>query len=318
MDKIIKEIIDDPKKIFGSTLVELGKKNENIVFISCDTSLGSGASEFKKTFPNRHFEFGIQEQNAITEAAGMALAGKIPFIAAHAPFIVLKCIEQIRDDLCKTYLNVNLVGRDFGLQLSTCGPTHSVLEDVGLLRTLPNLTIIAPADGPEYREAIIAASKIDGPVYIRLSRQPAKRVNYNSYKFQLGKGNILREGKDLTLIATSTLVSRSIEAAVILKDKGIDIEVINMHTLKPIDREIILESSLKTKKVVTIEEHSIINGLGSAVADVLIKGNPVKMKMIGTEDCFAVTGQSYEELLEYYGFTGPRLADKIENFIKFF
>lgn len=315
-EKSTENIVDYPKKIFGEVLVYLGEKNKNIVYISCDTSLGSGAQEFKNTFPERHIEFGIQEQNAITQAAGLAFSGKIPIISAHTSFIVLKCIEQIRDDLCKTNVNAIIVGRDFGLFHSTCGPTHTVLEDIGLIRTLPNITIIAPADGPEYRQALIAAPEIEGPVYIRLSRHPAKRINNDNYKFIVGRGNRLREGNDITIISTSTMVSRSLEAAEILENKGLKSDVINIHTLKPIDRDLILESSTKTKKVVTIEEHSIIGGLGSAVAEVLIKEYPVKMEMIGTNDCFVTIGQSYEELLEYYGFTGPRLAFRIEDFLK--
>jgi len=312
---IIKEIIESPKEVFRSVIVELGKKNKNVIFVSCDTSLGTGADEFKKTYPDRHIEFGIQEQNAITASAGLALSGKIPYIGAHVPFIICRCVEQIRNDLCVTKANVNIIGRDFGLQFSALGPTHMITEDIGILRTLPNITIIAPADGPEYRAAILTACEIDGPVYIRLSRQPTKRVNNGNYEFKVGKGNILRNGKDITLIATSSMVSRSVEAANLLQHEGISVEVINMHTLKPLDKEIILESSTKTGKVVTVEEHSVINGLGSAVADVLIQDNPIKMKMIGIEDCFVIVGQSYEELLDYYGLTGPKIAQSIKSFL---
>jgi transketolase len=309
------EIIESPKEIFSKTLLELGKKNKNVVFVSCDTSLGSGANEFKKVFPEKHIEFGIQEQNAITASAGLALSGKIPYIGAHIPFIILRCVEQIRDDLCVTMANVNIIGRDFGLQFYALGPTHMVCEDVGILRTLPNLTIIAPSDGPEYRSAIISAAEIDGPVYIRFSRQPVIRVHDDDYIFKVGKGNVLRKGKDLTLIATSTMVSKSVDAAEILSREGIDVEVINIHTLKPIDKTVILESSFKTRKVMTVEEHSVINGLGSAVSDILIKENPVKMRMIGIEDCFPIVGQSYEGLLNYYGLTGPKIAQSIKNFL---
>ena len=308
-------VYDNPKEVFRDTLYELGKNNKNIVFISCDTSLGCGADKFKEAFPDRHFEFGIQEQNAITEAAGMALSGKIPFIGAHASFIVLRTIEQIRDDLCKTKLNAIIVGRDFGLQLSMCGPTHMILEDVGLLRTIPNLRIIGPCDGPELRLSMMAACELDGPVYIRMSRQKTKRINMNNYKFEVGKGTILRKGKDVTIIATSTLVANAVEATEILEQKGIYADLINMHTIKPIDKDVILESTSKTKRVITVEEHSIIGGLGSAVAEILVKEDPVRMKMIGTEDCFAIVGQSYEQLLDHYGFTGNKIAVQVENFL---
>ena len=312
------EIFDYPKEIFGNTLLELGKRNKDIIFISCDTSIGTGAAKFKKLYPDRHLEFGIQEQNAVTAAAGLAHSGKIPVIGAHVPFIILKCLEQIKNDLCKTNLNVNIIGRDFGLQPSSLGPTHMTLEDIGIIRTIPNIRIIAPADGPEYREALLAAVEIDGPVYIRLSRQPTRRINNQAYKFVFGKAVLLKEGRDLTLITTSTLVGNTLEAALKLKDDGIDAEVLNIHTLKPIDKVSILESSIKTKKVITIEEHSVINGLGSAVSDILIEKNPVKMKMIGTNDCFPVIAGSYKELLDYYGFTVEKLAQTIESFYKNF
>ena len=215
-EKSAENIFDNPKEIFGDTLVYLGKKNSNIVYISCDTSLGTGAKPFQEAFPDRHIEFGIQEQNAITQAAGLAFAGKIPIIGAHTPFIVLKGIEQIRDDLCKTSANVTIVGRDFGLFHSTCGPTHTVLEDIGILRTFPNITIIAPSDGPEYREALIAATEIDGPVYLRLSRHPAKRINHGAYEFKVGKAVRLRVGNNLTIIATSTMLKAPRSAIIAL------------------------------------------------------------------------------------------------------
>lgn len=310
-----KEIIyDEPKKVFSKTLVELGEKDERVVFVSCDTSLGTGADEFKRKFPKRHFEFGIAEQNAISQAAGMAFESKIPFIAAHAPFISIKVLEQIRNDLCKTKLHAVIIGRDFGFQVSTGGPTHMVFEDVGTLRTIPGITIIAPCDGPEYREAMIAAYNYDSPVYIRMSRIKTKRVNKDNYNFKIGKGNILKEGKDITLFATSTLVSNTLDAAWILQEKGISAEVINIHTLKPIDSEIILKSCCKTGKAVTIEEHSVINGLGSAVADILIKNYPIKMRMIGIEDDFSIVGANYDQLIDYYGLTAEKLSFKIEDF----
>lgn len=309
------EIFDEPKKILSNVLVELGKKDERVVFVSCDTSLGTGADEFKKLFPQRHFDFGIAEQNAVTQAAGMAYEGKIPIIGAHVPFISIKVLEQIRNDLCRTNLHVILIGRDFGFQAPTAGPTHMIFEDLGILRTIPNITIIAPADGPEYREAMYAAYNYDKPVYIRMSRIKTKRVNMDGYKFRIGKGNILKEGKDITLFATSTLVSNTLDAAWILQEKGVSAEVINIHTLKPIDRELILKSCSKTGKAVTVEEHSVINGLGTAVADVLIKECPIKIKMIGMKDIFSIVGASYEQLKNYYGFTPEKIADKVEKYI---
>jgi len=311
-----KEIIyDEPKKVFSKTLVELGEKDDRVVFVSCDTSLGTGADEFKREFPERHFEFGIAEQNAVSQAAGMAFEGKIPFIGAHAPFISLKVLEQIRNDLCKTKLHAVLIGRDFGFQGPTGGPTHMIFEEVGVLRTIPGIIIIAPCDGPEYREAMIAAYNYNGPVYIRMSRIKTKRVHKEEYNFKIGEGNILKEGSDITLFATSTLVSNTLDTAQILQGEGISAEVVNIHTLKPIDSEVILKSCHKTGKAVTIEEHSVINGLGSAVADVLIKQYPIKMKMIGIEDHFSIVGANYNQLIDYYGLTAEKLSLKIKDFL---
>lgn len=311
-----KIIFDEPKKVFRDTLVDLGAKDERVVFISCDTSLGTGADAFKKKFPSRHFDFGIAEQNAISQAAGMAFEGKIPFIGAHAPFISLKVVEQIRNDLCKTNLHAVLFGRDFGFQGPTGGPTHMVFEEVGVLRTIPNITIIAPCDGLEYRAAMLAAYNYEGPVYVRMSRIKTKRINKEGYDFKIGKGIVLKEGSDITLIATSTLVSNTLDAARILQERKISAAVINIHTLKPLDSDLVLKYCSKTGKAATVEEHTVINGLGSAVADVLVKNNPVRLKMIGIEDHFSIVGSNYNELIDYYGFTPEKLASSIEEFLE--
>lgn len=309
------DIIEDPRKEVSKALVELGAKNDNVLYISCDSSMGASGAEFNKRFPERHFEFGIAEQNGMGETAGFALSGKIPFIAAYVPFITFRCFEQIRDDVCKTKLNVNIMGNNCGFSVSTLGPTHLVLEDVGVLRSIPNITILSPCDGPEYYQAIFAAAEIPGPVYIRIHREKVKRVNDENYKLKVGKAAILKEGRDVSMITCSSMVPKTLEAASILGGKGIDAEVINMSTLKPIDREVILESGLKTSRIVTVEEHSTVNGLGTAVADVIVNENSMKIKMIGIEDVFSIVG-NYEELTEYYGLTGPGIAAKTEEFLK--
>ncbi len=308
------ELFEDPRKVIAEALVELGGRNRDVVYVSCDSSLGASGAPFKENFPERHFEFGIAEQSSMSTAAGLSASGKIPFITAYVPFITLRCFEQIRDDVCKTNLNVNIMGNNCGFSVSALGPTHVILEDAAVLKTLPNMTIISPVDGPEYRQAIFAAAGIDGPVYIRVHRSKTRRINTGDYKFEVGKANILREGNDITIISVSSMVERSLEAAKILEGKNIDAEVINMHTLKPIDSEAILESSSRTKKVVTVEEQSIVGGLGSSVADVLIKNNPVRMKMIGINDEYAKVG-TYDELIEHYGLTGEKIASKIEDFL---
>jgi transketolase len=247
-------------------------------------------------------------------AAGFAISGKIPFIAAYVPFITYRCFEQIRDDVCKTNLNVNIMGNNCGFSVSALGPTHTILEDVAIMRSIPNMTIVSPSDGIEYKNAILASAGFDGPVYIRIHRKKVKRIFSNDYKFIIGKGNIIKEGKDITLVTYSSMVPKTLEAAELLAGKGINCEVINMATLKPVDSNLILESVGKTKKVVVIEEHNIVNGLGSAVADVLIKENPVKMKMIGIKDIFAVVGD-YDEVMDFYGLTGPKIAADIMDFV---
>jgi len=308
-------IYDDPRKSFSNALVELGEKNQHVLYVSCDSSLGAGGAEFNKRFPQRHFEFGIAEQNAMGEAAGFATCGKIPFIAAYMPFVAFRCFEQVRDDVCKTGLNVNIVGNNCGFSVSSLGPTHTILEDIAVMRSLPNITIFSPCDGPEYFQATLAAAEINGPVFMRVHRQKAMRIHNQGFRFACGRGEILKEGSDVTLVTCSTMVQRTLEAAEIISRKGISAEIINLSTLKPVDKEIILESSLKTKKVVSIEEHSVVNGLGGAVAEVLIRQNPVKMKMIGVNDLFAVVGD-YDEVMDHYGLSPQKISGSIMDFMK--
>ena len=308
-------IYDDARKIITDTLLELGASNKDVVYISVDSSAGACGSAFKKAFPERHFEFGIAEQNGIGEAAGMAISGKIPVIAAYVPFATYRPFEQIRDDLCKTGLNAIILGNNSGFSVSSLGPTHTVLEEVGVLRALPNMTIICPADGVEYRQVLEVASKIKNPTYIRISRIKAKRVFDEEHKLIFGKADIVKEGNDITLIATGTMVSKSLEAAEELEKAGIRAEVISMSTIKPLDEEAIINSAGKTGKVVTIEEHSVYNGLGTAVAEVLAKKYPTRMKFIGTPDEYAPVG-TYDELINYYGLTSEKIAQNILDFYK--
>lgn len=308
-------ILEDPRKILAEALVELGKSNKDVVFVSVDSSLGASGGPFNKNFPERHFEFGIAEQNGMGEAAGMATCGKIPFIAGYVPFVSYRCFEQVRDDVCKTNLNVNIIGNNSGFSVSTLGPTHVVLEDAGVLRSLPNLTILNPADGNEYRQAAKVASEIKGPVYIRVSRIKARRIFDDEHKLIPGKANVLKDEGDITIIATGTMTLNALVAASMLETRGIKARVINMSTLKPIDEETVIDSAKKTKKIVTVEEHSVINGLGAAVAEVVVRNNPVKMKFIGTPDKFAVVG-SYEECLDYYNLTPEKIALQVADFAR--
>lgn len=305
-------IYDDPRKVVAAALVEAGEKNADVVYVSCDSSLGASGDPFRKRFPERHFEFGIAEAGAMGQAAGLSISGKIPFITAYLPFITYRCFEQIRDDVCKTNLNVNIMGNNCGFSVGPLGPTHTVLEDVTVMRSIPNLTIIAPADGPQYHAAVLAAVEIDGPVFLRIHRQKTPRIYKEGYKLVPGRADVLKEGSDITLISTSSMVSKTLEAAEILAGTGIDAEVINMYSLKPVDHDTILNSAEKTKKVITIEEHTIIGGLGGIVSEVLAQNCTARLAMIGIRDQFAVVGD-YNQLLDYYGLTPEKLAPGIEE-----
>ena len=306
------QIYDDPRKIIASALVEAGDIDEDVVYISCDSSLGASGDPFRKKYPERHFEFGISEAAAMGQAAGLSISGKVPFITAYLPFITYRCFEQIRDDVCKTNLNVNILGNNCGFSVGPLGPTHVVLEDVSVMRAIPNLTILAPSDGPQYRAAILAAADIETPVYIRVHRNKTPRLYGMDCTLIPGKADILKKGSDLTLISTSSMVNQTLKAAEILKGKGIDAEVINMYSLKPVDDEIILNSAEKTKKVITIEEHTVIGGLGGIVSEVLAKSCKAKLAMIGIQDQFAVVGD-YKQLIDYYGLTPEKLVLRIEE-----
>jgi len=313
MKKSNKKIIyDDPRKVVASALVEAGEADPDIVFISCDSSLGASGDPFRQKFPARHFEFGIAEAGAMGQAAGLSISGKKPFITAYMPFITYRCFEQIRDDVAKTNLNVNIMGNNCGLSVGTLGPTHVVLEDVAVMRAIPNMTIFSPADGPQYHAAILKAAQIDGPVFLRVHRQKTPRIYKEGCKVEPGKVDVLKEGSDVTLISTSSLVSNTLEAAEMLKGVGIDAEVINAYSLKPIDKDTILGSASKTKKVITIEEHTIMGGLGGITAELLAKECTATLDMIGIEDQFAVVGD-YRDLLDYYGLTAEKLADRVKK-----
>lgn len=310
-----KEIIyDDPRKVLAEALVEAGQANPDVLYISCDSSLGASGDPFRKKFPERHFEFGISEAGAMGQAAGLSISGKIPFITAYMPFITYRCFEQIRDDVCKTNLNVNIMGNNCGLSVGQLGPTHTIIEDVTVMRSIPNLTILAPADGPQYHAAILKAVEIDGPVFLRIHRQKTPRLYEGNVQVEPGSADILKNGCDITLIAASSMVPRTLEAARLLGEKGIDAEVVNAYSLKPVDKDTIMSSAEKTKRVVTIEEHTVLGGLGGIVAELLAKECRAKLDMIGIEDQFAVVGE-YPELLEYYGLTGEKLAGRIEKLV---
>lgn len=304
-----------PIKVFGEALVEAGAKNPNVVALSGDSSSGSGLTPFKERFPERHLEFGIMEQGIIGYASGLATAGKIPFVAAIGPFVTSRPFEMFRNDLGYMRQNVKVVGRCAGLTYSTFGPTHQSLEDVAIIRTIPGLVVLSPGDPVTITKATLAAAEYHGPVYMRIGSPDMPVLHPENLDFRIGKGVELRGGGDATVIGTGTVLHRAWEAAEILARRGIKVRLVDIHTIKPLDREIILKAARETGRIVTVEEHYTIGGLGSAVAELLVKEQPTPMRMIGVDDQFASNGP-YDELLGLYGLLGPQIADSVENFLK--
>lgn len=284
--------MSDVKKIatrdsYGNALVELGKEHENLVVLDADLAAATKTGVFKKVFPERHIDCGIAECNMMGVAAGLATTGKVPFASSFAMFAAGRAFEQIRNSIGYPKLNVKIGATHAGISVGEDGATHQCNEDIALMRTIPGMVVINPSDDVEARAAVKAAYKHEGPVYLRFGRLAVPVINdREDYKFELGKGVVLREGKDITLIATGLPVAETLEAAEKLAADGIDAKVINIHTIKPLDEELIVEAAKETGKVVTIEEHSVIGGLGSAVCDVLSEKAPTKVLKIGINDTY--------------------------------
>jgi len=303
----------DATRLFGRVLIELAKINERVVFVGADAC--KITDNFKELFPDRFYEVGIAEQNACGFSAGLAFADKIPFFTAISNFSTFRCYEQIRNDIARTGLNVVIIGRGAGLSYSTGGPTHNTIDEIGALRVMSGLTIVDPADESDFKNAMINSIRLGGPIYLRVHKQIIKKVNPDGYKFEFGKGVIIKDGNDLYFISSGTMVYQSLLAIEILKEHGIDAGLINMHTIKPIDKDLINSVSDKTETLVTVEEHSIINGLGSAVSEVVSETKKVKQLRIGFNDIVTDHGP-YMELLDYYGLTGNKIAEKVKLFFK--
>lgn len=304
------------RESFGRTLVEMGEKYPNLVVLDADLAEATKTGVFKKAFPERHIDCGIAEGNMVGIAAGLASAGMIPWASSFAMFAAGRAFEQIRNSVAYPHLNVKIGATHGGISVGEDGATHQCNEDIALMRTIPGMVVMNPSDDIEAAAAVRAACEYVGPVYIRFGRLAVPVINDNDdYKFEIGKGNILREGKDLTIVATGLTVSASLEAAEMLKKDGIDAEVINMCTIKPLDESIVIESAKKTGKVVTVEEHSIIGGLGSAVCDVLCAKYPVPVVKIGVNDVFGESGPAVE-LLHKYGLDAEGIYNSIKNSCK--
>ena len=272
-------------------------------------------SEFKKVSPERFFNVGIAEQNLIGTAAGLSLAGKVPFASSFAMFAAGRAFEIIRNTVAYPALNVKIAATHAGLTVGEDGGSHQAIEDISLMRSIPNMTVINPADGREAEQAVLKAAEFVGPVYIRLGRMAVDDIYDESYKFELGKGVLLKDGKDATIIATGMMVQEALKAGSILKEEGIDVRIINIHTIKPIDRDIIIKAAKETKLIVTAEEHSIIGGLGSAVLEVLSDECPVIVKRIGIPDTFGESGKP-SDLLKKYKLTAEEIINQTKEIIK--
>jgi transketolase len=302
----------DPRKVFGETLLKIGREDKRIVAVSCDSASGGGMGDFFKEFPERSVEVGISEQNAIGICAGLAKQGMIPVVTVITPFITMRAYEQVRDDLGYMNMNVKLVGSGGGLAYSTLGSTHQAIEDVALMRTIPNMKIFSPCDGEDVREVLKMAVETEGPVYIRMPRQPREVIAHERH-IKMGKAEILKDGKDVAILATGPMTEEAQVAAEILKGSGIDAAVLVFMTVKPLDEETIKAYAGKVGAIVTVEEHSVTGGFGSAVAQCLapLKDKP-PVHIIGIKEGSKNTGP-YKELLDYYGLTGERIAETIKT-----
>ncbi len=299
---------------YGNALVELGKNHEDLVVLDADLAAATKTGVFKKEFPDRHIDCGIAENNMTGIAAGMATCGKVPFMSTFAMFAAGRSFEQVRNSVGYPHLNVKIGATHAGISVGEDGATHQCNEDIALMRTIPGMVIINPADDVEARAAVHAAYEYKGPVYLRFGRLAVPVIHSEDYHFEIGKGEVLREGKEVAIIATGLCVSEALAAANKLMDKGIDATVVNIHTIKPIDKALILEIAKKSKYLFTVEEHSVIGGLGSAVADVLCEEYPMKLTRIGIQDVFGESGPAVE-LLHKYGLDAEGIMERVEQVV---
>lgn len=304
------------RESYGNALVELGAENPKVVVLDADLAAATKTGVFKKAYPDRHIDCGIAECNMVGIAAGLATTGKIPFVSSFAMFAAGRAFEQVRNSVGYPHLNVKIGATHAGITVGEDGASHQCNEDIALMRTIPGMVVMCPADDIEAKAAVKAAAEHVGPVYMRFGRAACPVINDRpDYKFEIGKGTVLREGTDLTIVATGICVGNALEAADLLAAEGVSAEVINICTIKPLDEELIVNSAKKTGKVVTAEEHSVIGGLGSAVCDALCKAYPVPVLKIGMQDTFGESG-SAAALVEKYKLDGKGIAEQIREFIK--
>lgn len=298
------------RESYGKALAELGEKYKNVVVLDADLANATKTIEFKKKFPERFFDIGIAEQDLIGTAAGLALEGKIPFASTFAVFASGRAYDQVRNTVAYSKLNVKIAATHAGITVGEDGASHQALEDISLMRSIPNMLVCSPADDRCTKWLIEEAIKYNGPMYIRLARPATEEIYSNDVKFELGKGIQHGDGKDATIFATGVTVAEALKAKEILKQKNIDVRVVDMHTIKPIDKELIVKCANETDKLYTVEDHSIIGGLGSAVCEVLCDSAPKKVTRIGINDEFGQSGK-WQELMAYYGITAEKIAERI-------
>ena len=312
--------MSDVKKIatresYGNALVELGNQYDNVVVLDADLAAATKSGTFKKAFPERHIDCGIAEGNMMSVAAGIASTGKVPFASSFAMFAAGRAFEQVRNSIGYPKLNVKIGATHAGISVGEDGATHQCNEDIALMRTIPGMVVINPSDDVEAKAAVKAAYEHQGPVYLRFGRLAVPVINdCEDYKFEIGKGVVLREGKDVTIFATGLEVAETLEAAEKLAADGIEAKVVNIHTIKPLDEELVVAAAKETGKVVTVEEHSVIGGLGSAVCDVLSEQAPTKVLKIGVNDTYGESGPAVE-LIKKYGLDAESIYKKVKAFV---
>ncbi|MBQ9156510.1 MAG: transketolase [Eubacterium sp.] len=304
----------DPRKTFGKAVTDVAKTNDKVVVFSADSGKSSGFADFIEQFPERYFECGIMEQGAVGMAAGMATTGKIPVFCAIAPFVTARPYEMVRNDTGYMKQNVKIVGRNCGITYSDLGVTHQSLDDFGLMRLIPGMTILAPQDGVEIEEAVKAMIEYEGPVYMRIGNPKIPQL-FERRPFEIGKGTILEEGEDVTIISTGSCTKDVLEASKILEEAGIHSKIIGLPTVLPLDEELIRTSASQTKKVVTVEEHYVNGGMGSMVTEVLSDMKDVTVKRLGIPNIYATTSSNYSELLAYYKLDAKGIAESVKEYV---
>lgn len=302
------------RDVYGKTLLELGGEYRDLVVLDADLSGSTRTAFFSREFPDRFFNFGVAEQNMMATAAGLASSGKVVFASTFAMFATARALDQVRNAICYNNLNVKIVATHGGITVGEDGASHQALEDINLFRAIPNMKIVVPADAPQTREAVIAAYKTPGPFYIRLGRSKIATIREKG-DFVFGRGQVIKDGKDLAIVACGIMVNEALAAGNLLEERGISATVANFHTIKPIDKDLLLTIAKKHKKIIVCEEHQIAGGLFSAVSEVLIRKCPVQVEPIGIEDEFGQSG-SPQELMDFYGLSANNIAKKAQEFLR--